>query len=116
LALFSQFQEDDWITNSRNTADEDVVRTLASLADFRPRVTHSADSLELVQDMIVAGLGVGLLPVDQLPVAGVSLLPLTDPPVLLRAFAVTRRGRAMWPPLALALRLLDTSPDHKHSV
>ena len=27
----------DWIVNSRNTADEDVVRTLASLAGFAPR-------------------------------------------------------------------------------
>ena len=29
---------DDWIVNSRNTADEDVVRVLASMAGFAPRL------------------------------------------------------------------------------
>ena len=110
LAVFGRFRDDDWIVNSRNTADEDVVRTVASLADFRPRVSHRADSLELVQDMIVAGLGVGLLPADVPTRSGVSLLPLHAPEVLLRAFAVTRRGRSAWPPLALVLHLL-TSPN-----
>ncbi len=107
LAVFGRFRDDDWIVNSRNTADEDAVRTVASLAGFRPRVSHRADSLELVQDMIVAGLGVGLLPADGPTRSGVSLLPLHGPEVLLRSFAVTRRGRSSWPPLALVLHLLN---------
>jgi hypothetical protein len=41
---------------------------------------------------------------------GVTLRSLHDPEVTLRAYAVTRRGRSAWPPLALVLRLLrDTS-------
>ena len=103
---FAGFAAHDWIVNSRNTADEDVVRTVASLEGFRPRIVHRADSLELVQDMIVAGLGVGLLPMDAATVPGVRLLPLTGAEARLRCYAVTRRGRAGWPPLALVLRLL----------
>jgi DNA-binding transcriptional LysR family regulator len=106
LAVFARFRDDDWIVNSRHTADEDAVRTLASLAGFAPRVTHRADSLELVQDMVAAGLGVGLLPAGAPTVDGVSLLPLTGPDVRLRAYAETRRGRSAWPPLALVLDLL----------
>ena len=96
----------DWIVNSRNTADEDVVRTLASMAGFTPRIVHRADSLDLVQDLIVAGLGVGLLPADQptCPACGCCRSPI--PGVRLRAYAVTRRGREAWPPLALVLGLL----------
>jgi DNA-binding transcriptional LysR family regulator len=110
----SDFRDHDWIVNSRNTADEDVVRTLASIAGFTPRVAHQADSLALVQDLIVAGLGVGMLPADQPTRPGVRLVPLTDPPVHLRAYAVTRRGRAQWPPLALVLRLLgDGTTPHR---
>jgi DNA-binding transcriptional LysR family regulator len=105
-AVFDGFRDRDWIVNSRNTADEDVVRTLASLAGFTPRIAHRADSLDLVQDMIVAGLGVALLPAGQPTVRGVSLRPLTDPDVVLRSFAVIRRGRRDWPPLALVLHLL----------
>ncbi len=113
-AAGTDFRDHDWIVNSRNTADEDVVRTLASIAGFTPRVAHQADSLALVQDLIVAGLGVGMLPADQPTQPGVRLVPLTDPPVHLRAYAATRRGRAQWPPLALLLRLLgDGTPPHR---
>jgi DNA-binding transcriptional LysR family regulator len=109
LAVFDRFRERDWIVNSRNTADDEVVRTLASLAGFEHRIAHRADSLQLVQDMIVAGLGVGLLPAGQPTVRGVGLCPLRDPDVILRAYAVTRRGRTDWPPLALVLRLLSVA-------
>lgn len=101
----------DWIVNSRNTADEVAVRTLASMAGATPRFVHRADHLALVQDLIVAGLGVGLLPSDQPTVAGVRLVPISDPEVRLRTYAVTRRGREAWPPLALVLgRLGDGTP------
>ena len=109
LEVFARFRDHDWIVNSRNTADEEVVRTVASLAGFVPRVVHRADSLELVQDMILAGLGVGLLPADQPVARGVGLRRLHDPDVTLRAYAVTRLGRAAWPPLALVLRLLEAT-------
>ena len=103
---FADFAGHDWIVNSRNDADETVVRTLASISGFSPRIVHQADRLELVQDLIVAGLGVGLLPAGQPTIAGVRLVPLTDPEVRLRAYAVTRRGLQGWPPLALLLERL----------
>ncbi len=103
---FAGYRDDDWIVNSRNTADEDVVRILASMAGFAPRVVHRADSLDLLEDLIVAGLGVGLLPLDRPAAPGVRLLPLADPDVRLRAYAVTRAGRVAWPPLALVVDLL----------
>jgi DNA-binding transcriptional LysR family regulator len=105
-AVFRRFETAAWIVNSRNTADEQAVRIIASLAGFEPEIAHRADSLELVQDLIVAGLGVGLLPVDQPPVAGVRIVPLHGPAVTLRSYAVTRRGRENWPPLALVARLV----------
>ncbi|HEY2206650.1 MAG TPA: LysR family transcriptional regulator [Pseudonocardia sp.] len=106
LAAFEAFRHRDWIGNSRNRADERVVRTLGSMAGFEPRVTHQADSLDLVEDLILAGQGVGLLPADRPTRPGVRVLPLPDPEVRLRSYAVTRRGRAPWPPLALVLGLL----------
>jgi DNA-binding transcriptional LysR family regulator len=105
--LFDRYRDRDWVVNSRNTADENVVLTLASMADFVPNVTHRVDSLELVEDLIAAHLGVGLLPMDQPTRPEVGVLPLRHPAVSLRAKAVVRRGRAAWPPLALVLRLLQ---------
>ena len=77
------------IVNSRDTADEEVNRIIASMAGFTPDVAHRVDSLELVQDLIVAGLGVGLLPGDAPTIPGVRLLRLRDPDVRMRAYAVT---------------------------
>jgi DNA-binding transcriptional LysR family regulator len=96
----------DWIVNSRGTADEEVVRTLAAMSGFEPQVVHRCDSLDLVQDLIVAGLGVALLPAGVPVRDGIDLHPLTEPAVHLRAYAITRRGRSAWPPLALVLNLL----------
>ncbi len=104
--VFGRYREQDWIVNSRNTADDEVIRVVASLAGFEPRITHRADSLDLVQDMIVAGLGVGLLPAAWPAARGVTLRRLRQPEVIMRSFAVTRRGHAGWPPLALVLRLV----------
>lgn len=109
LDTFARFREHDWIVNSRNTADEEVIRTLASMAGFRPRVTHQADSLDLVQEMIAAGLGVALLPIGFPTQPGVRLVRLAGPDVELRAYAVARHGRLDWPPLALVTELLSAT-------
>jgi DNA-binding transcriptional LysR family regulator len=111
LAVFDRYRDHDWIVNSRNSADDEAVRTVASLAGFAPRVTHRVDSLDLLEDLVVAGLGVGLLPADRPTVDGVRVLPLSDPVVMLRALATVRRGRAEWPPLALVLDLLAAGDD-----
>jgi DNA-binding transcriptional LysR family regulator len=102
-ADLAPYADRPWIVNSRNTADEDVVRTLASLVGFAPRVTHRIDSLELVHDLIEAGRGVGLLPRTWQGGPGVRVLPLAAPAPLLRAYAAVRRGRDGWPPVRLLL-------------
>jgi DNA-binding transcriptional LysR family regulator len=109
--VFAHFADREWIVNSRNTADADVVRTIASMAGFEPRVSHRVDSLELVQELVAAGLGVGLLPADQPTRRDVVTLPLTDPEIRLRAYAVVRRGRSAWPPLALVLARIQATLD-----
>lgn len=110
-AVLDAYRDADWIGNSRNAADEEVLRLLASPAGFEPRVTHEADSLDLVDDLVVAGLGVGLLPLDRPVRPGVRVLDLADPEVRLRCRPVTRRGREGWPPLAAVLAALDEVPN-----
>jgi DNA-binding transcriptional LysR family regulator len=105
--IVARYASSDWIVNSRNTADEQAVRTLASIAGFAPIVAHRVDSLELVHELILAGLGVALLPADQPVARGIRLIPLRQPAVTLRAFAVVRRGRQRWAPLAATCELLN---------
>lgn len=105
------FANSIWIVNSRNTADEDAVRTLAALAGFTPRIVHQIDSLDLVEDLILDGHGVGLLPVNRPLRDGLTVLRLSEPRAILTAYAVVRRGRSNWPPLrAIIDRLRPPSP------
>ncbi|MGP4056971.1 LysR family transcriptional regulator [Mycobacterium sp. 4D054] len=101
--VLTAFADATWIVNSRNTADETAVRTLASLAGFTPTIAHQIDSLDLVEDLIAAGFGVGLLPLGRPTRAGVTVLDLQNPAVTLTAYAVTRRGRSAWSPLRAIL-------------
>ncbi|QJY45576.1 LysR family transcriptional regulator [Pseudonocardia broussonetiae] len=110
-AVVARHRHDDWIVNSRNDADERVVAALAAHSGSAPRIVHRADSLDLVQDLVAAGLGVGLLAESVTVRPGVRLLPLREPDVLLRAFAVVRRGRAAWAPLALVAGRLTSTVD-----
>ncbi|UOZ05471.1 LysR substrate-binding domain-containing protein [Amycolatopsis sp. WQ 127309] len=102
------FRDHGWIVGSRSFADEDVIRRLASTARFTPDVTHRADNLDLVEDLIATGPApvVGLMPATRAARPGVALLPLAGPDVRQRAFTCIRRGRAARPPLALVLGLL----------
>ncbi|MBX7452955.1 LysR family transcriptional regulator [Mycolicibacterium sp. 3033] len=110
IATLRDYADHAWIVNSRNTADEDAVRTLASLSGFTPRIAHQIDSLDLVEELITAGYGVGLLPIERPTAAGVTVLPLSDPDVVLTAYAVTRIGRADWPPLRAVLDAVRPAP------
>lgn len=109
--VFAHFREHNWIGNSRNRGDEDVVRIISSMAGFSPRFVHQADSLDLVEDLIRNGLGIGLLPADRPTHPEVVLLSLDDPIVELRAYATTRRGTEHWPPLAALLQALAIDPE-----
>jgi DNA-binding transcriptional LysR family regulator len=110
-ARFADFADRPWIVNSRNTADEDAVRTLASSAGFTPRIAHRIDSLELVEELIAARLGVGLLPIAWPSLGSVRVVPITEAVVRLRAFSAVRRGREQWPLLRLVLERLGGAGD-----
>ncbi len=109
-ACLTAFADSAWIVNSRNTADETAVRTLASLAGFTPTIAHQIDSLDLVEDLIVAGFGVGLLPLGRPTGPGVKVLALHNPDVTLTSYAVTRAGRSAWSPLRAILDRLRPPP------
>jgi len=108
----AEYADRAWIVNSRNNADEIAVRTLASLTGFTPVIAHQIDTLDLVEDLIVSGYGIALLPLDRPSRDGIQVLPLPDPAVVMTAYAATRRGRADWPPLRLLLDRLQADGEY----
>ncbi|MGY0236540.1 LysR family transcriptional regulator [Longispora urticae] len=95
-----------WVANSRSEDDTELAERCCALAGFAPRVTHRADSLELVMDIVAAGLGVALVPDFLTPRAGVVLTPIPGVEAVRRMYAVTRPGRQAWPAAALLTRLV----------
>lgn len=102
-ADLAAYRDTPWIVNSRGPDDEHAVRRLCGNAGYAPTIRHYADSLGLVQELVAAGLGVGLMAVTEPQTAGITLLSVTDPPVAQRAYACTRVGRDSWPPVRLVL-------------
>ncbi|PPG38133.1 LysR substrate-binding domain-containing protein [Pseudoclavibacter sp. RFBA6] len=94
--LMLALREREWIGNSRNNADEIAIGVLASLADYEPNVTHQSDDLALVEDLIAAEFGVGMLPLTREPRDNVRIVRMQHPPML-RASAAYLRGTAEWP-------------------
>jgi DNA-binding transcriptional LysR family regulator len=95
-----------WIVNSRARDDEDLIRRFAALAGFEPDVTHGVDSLDTVQRMIAAGLGVALVPSTIRPHPRTRLVPITLAPLGRRMIAVTRDGEQAWPATELVQRMI----------
>ncbi|PPG01472.1 LysR family transcriptional regulator [Pseudoclavibacter sp. RFBI5] len=94
--LMLALRDQEWIGNSRNNADEIAIGVLASLADYEPNVTHQSDDLALVEDLIAAEFGVGMLPLTRQQRDNVRIVRMQDPPML-RASAAYLRGTAEWP-------------------
>jgi hypothetical protein len=49
------------------------------MGGFTPKIAHQIDSLDLVEDLVVAGYGIGLLPIGRPTDRGVKVLPLPTP-------------------------------------
>ena len=85
----------DIIVEQLSVEKEKVVPNASFVDDL------GADSLDLVEDLIEAGYGVGLLPLGRRTRPAVRVRPLLGVEVIMTAYAVTRRGRATWSPLRL---------------
>lgn len=105
-SVLAAVRDRPWVVNSRGPDDERVVERLCALAGYLPDVRHRADSLDLVADLVAAGLGVALLPSATGSPPGVRLVDLTRPRVRQRSYVVSGPGRAQWPAAALVVEQL----------
>jgi DNA-binding transcriptional LysR family regulator len=84
-----------WITNSRAPDDELVHRVAARFAT-NARIAHRIDSLDLLVQLVAAGLGVALIAADGPHPDGVHYLDLDAAAGTRRSYALTRPGRRNW--------------------
>ncbi|MFD0803592.1 LysR family transcriptional regulator, partial [Streptomonospora algeriensis] len=51
-----------WIANSRGSDEDELMRRMCAGAGFAPRIRHRIDNLEIVEQVVAAGMGVGVMP------------------------------------------------------
>ncbi|ORA35904.1 LysR substrate-binding domain-containing protein [Mycobacterium aquaticum] len=77
---------------------------------FQPHVTHRIEDPSLVDELVSAGHGIGLLPMNWPCTAGTRVVALPQYPVTMTTYAAFRRGRRAWaPPAALIDRVAAAS-------
>ena len=98
-----------WITNSRGPEDDELLARVAALHGGRARVAHRIDSLDLLVQLVAAGLGVSLIAADGPSCDGVRYVDLHEAAGVRRGYAVTRPGRRRWPANAAVIEAVTTA-------
>ncbi|MDA8370303.1 MAG: LysR substrate-binding domain-containing protein [Nocardiopsaceae bacterium] len=96
-----------WIANSRGSDEDELVQRMCAIAGFAPRIQHRIDNLDVVEQVVAAGGGVGVIP--KLAAAarrGVVHAPLGDLGGTRRVFLVGRTGGWAWRPIRLLAHYL----------
>lgn len=103
---FEQLLADEhtpWITNSRMADDDELVLRLGARLGVVPRIAHRIDSLELLGQLVAAGLGVALAADVAAQVDGVRFVDLHGAAGYRTGLALTRPGRENWPAHAVLI-------------
>jgi len=85
-----------WITNSRGPDDDELLARVAARHSEAPRIAHRIDSLDLLVQLVAAGLGVALVADDGPRATGVRYLDLHGAAGTRTGYALTRPGRERW--------------------
>jgi DNA-binding transcriptional LysR family regulator len=93
----ARFRDLDWVTNSRDSADDELAVRICALAGWQPRIRHRADSLDLTVDLALATRGVCLLPEDAPESRRLRAVPLRFVSAQQRMWSVVRNGAQDWP-------------------
>ena len=105
----TELADDDWIGVEGGLMVDDVLRSLATLTGVRPRIVQRVNDFRVVEELVLAGVGVALLPRYVLTARELPRKPLSGVRVARRIEAVTRAGASARPAVATVLRILQHS-------
>ena len=110
VALHS-LRDASWIGGLPGTQFAAAVERACGRAGFTPRVTHRADEALVLQALVAARLGVGLLPaLARTDPPGVRYATAVPAPPRRKVTALVRRAAARRPALAVTLAALRSAP------
>lgn len=104
------FSGEWWIANSRGSDEDELVQRMCAAAGFTPRIRHRIDNLEVVERVVAAGWGVGVMPkLATVTRRGVTHAPLGALGGMRRVSLVSRTGSWAWRPIRLVADYLRSA-------
>ena len=98
--------DEPWIGVEGGLVVDDVLRSLAATTGVQPRIVQRVNDFRVVEELVLAGVGVALLPRYSLTVRELVRRPLDGVVAARRIEAVTRAGATARPAIAAAVDIL----------
>jgi DNA-binding transcriptional LysR family regulator len=103
-----ELADESWIGVEGGLVVDDVLRSLAAISGVQPRIVQRVNDFRVVEELVLAGIGVALLPRYALTVRELVRRPLGGMRAARRIEAVTRTGAAARPAIGAVLDILAT--------
>jgi DNA-binding transcriptional LysR family regulator len=103
-----ELADESWIGVEGGLVVDDVLRSLAAISGVQPRIVQRVNDFRVVEELVLAGVGVALMPRYAVVVRNVVRKPLGGVRAARRVEAVTRAGAAARPAVAAVLGILAT--------
>jgi DNA-binding transcriptional LysR family regulator len=103
-----QLADEPWIGVEGGLMVDDVLRSLAAISGVQPRIVQRVNDFRVVEELVLAGVGVALLPRYVLTARELVRKPLSGVHAARRIEAVTRAGAAGRPAIAAVIEILKT--------
>lgn len=102
----SALADEDWLCGDKPSSCRAHVINACRSAGFEPRISFESDDYQVVQGLVAAGLGVGLIPELAQPDPAVVLRDIAPDPPIRRVWAVTRPATTRSPAVDEMLAIL----------
>lgn len=101
-----ELAEEPWIGVEWGLMVDDVLRSLAAISGVQPRIVQRVNDFRVVEELVIAGVGVALLPRYVLTARDLIRKPLSGLRIARRIEAVTRVGATSRPAVAAVINIL----------
>ncbi|HKP40439.1 LysR family transcriptional regulator [Mycobacterium sp.] len=103
-----ELADEPWIGVEWGLMVDDVLRSLAATSGVQPRIVQRVNDFRVVEELVMAGVGVALLPRYVLTTRDVTRKPLSGVRIARRIEAITRVGATTRPAIAAVIDILKT--------
>jgi DNA-binding transcriptional LysR family regulator len=103
-----ELADESWIGVEGGLVVDDVLRSLAAISGVQPRIVQRVNDFRVVEELVLAEVGVALLPRYVLTVRDLVRVPLGGVRAARRIEAVTRAGATARPAIGAVIGILQT--------